>query len=322
MTRCRPARLPTICPPAILFQIPILSGFPSRQRLCVATSYVVDDKDRSLNLVSRWRKTKAVEFNLPRAGRTEMPKTSVSNNKTAVERKRVEALLFPIAAFLRAGGWKKRDIERIFSFVYDKQATPKRVRRIEYIKYASHYEAIVSRWIHDKQFIDSRGKPGILPYRGVNSFSTLVKKVNPKANPHAILSVFKRYNTVRRVNRNRYELATPYFVVTNKRSIAFEPLAHFLSEASATLARILNRSNRSRGVESFWRMVDNTNLSEAAAKRFTVYVRERSQAFLEEMDDWLEVNSQSNANKPRQKVHRVGLGLFSIYSDFNDWRKK
>ena len=96
---------------------------------------------------------------------------------------------------------------------------------------------------------------------------------------------------MRRTRRKTYELLTPYFAVWTPRATAFEPFAHFLSEASTTLERMLIPDSAQTG-ESFWRMVESTNLSDAAARKFTRFVRKRSQTFLEEVDEWLEANER------------------------------
>jgi len=100
--------------------------------------------------------------------------------------------------------------------------------------------------------------------------------------------------------------------------MAYEPVADFLSDASSTLSNILRRSKRWRGPELFWQQTDNAGISEKNAKRFTAFAKERGLFFLEELDDWLEANSDggSHSKKPGPRpLRRVGLGMFSIYTD-------
>jgi hypothetical protein len=115
----------------------------------------------------------------------------------------------------------------------------------------------------------------------------------------------------------RLQLTRPFFFTSSEKSMAFEPMAYFLSDASATLSRILKRRHRrhhSRTPELFWRKVESTCVSEAVAKKFTIFTTERCLLFLEELDDWLQAHSPGETNGKR-KGRRVGLGLFSIYSD-------
>jgi hypothetical protein len=96
--------------------------------------------------------------------------------------------------------------------------------------------------------------------------------------------------------------------------MAYEPLAYFLGDASSTLSNILRRSKGWRGPDLFWQKTESARISEATAKRFTAFAKERGFVFLDELDEWLEANSDpSKAANSRQR--RVGLGIFSIYSD-------
>jgi hypothetical protein len=96
--------------------------------------------------------------------------------------------------------------------------------------------------------------------------------------------------------------------------MAYEPVAYFLSDASSTLSKILKRSKRWRGPDLFWQKTENVRISEATAKRFTSFAKERGLVFLDELDDWLEAHSKRKQTGRRQQ-RRVGLGIFSIYSD-------
>ena len=58
-------------------------------------------------------------------------------------------------------------------------------------------------------------------------------------------------------------------------------------------------------------------VSDAIAKKFAAFARERSFLFLEELDDWLEAHRIAPTDGIRKR-RRVGLGLFSIYSDYEN----
>jgi hypothetical protein len=65
--------------------------------------------------------------------------------------------------------------------------------------------------------------------------------------------------------------------------------------------------------------VETTGLSETTANKFIAFVRDRSLDFLEELDDWLEAHRGGESkNRGSRKFRRVGLGLFSIHSDFEE----
>lgn len=237
-----------------------------------------------------------------------------SSATTAIDRKRAESLLFPIAAFLRAGGLSKKECFSSFTAAYEKSVNAKPPRQMEHIGHPTAYADIVTLWTRDKEFLDGRGRPRSLSFRGRNEFADLVRKAAPGIDARKALRVLVAYGNVRRNRHAKNELARPFFFASSQTKMAFEPVAFFLSDASATLTRILRRRRDSRALELFWRKVESASISDADADRFNTFARERSMIFLEELDDWLEAHSREGRNR-KPNSRRVGLGLFSIYSD-------
>ena len=236
--------------------------------------------------------------------------------RTTIDRKRAQALLFPIAAFLLAGGLgRKKARESFESAIRAAERTIGR-RRIDHIGHPTYYADIVARWAHDKRFVDDKGRPRLLEMRGKHGFVSLVHGVSRTLEPESVLRVLTRYGNVRRTRARSYALVRPFFFTSTQTTMAFEPIAYFLADASSTLGRILKRTRRSRTPELFWRKVECTGLSEKSVKSFTAFATDRSLEFLEELDDWLEARRAVDIGKPGTEVfRRVGLGLFSIHSD-------
>jgi hypothetical protein len=233
--------------------------------------------------------------------------------KTTIDRKRAHSLLYPIAAFLHAGGLTKQKSLAVLSLAIDEIVKGDRDRQMEHIGHPTPYADVVAAWMRRKQFVDSSGRPRILPLSGPNGFAALVQKVSPGTKARTVLSVLMRYRNVRRAKDGRYELVRPFFYTNSDKTTAFEPIAYFLSDASATLSQILKRQQHIRYPERFWRKVESIDVSEAIARKFAAFARERSLLFLEELDDWLEAHRAAATNGVRKR-RRVGLGLFSIYS--------
>jgi hypothetical protein len=235
--------------------------------------------------------------------------------RTSIDRLRAEALLFPLAAFLSASGWSKSDAERSFSRAFDLSLDTQGARQIKHIGNPTPYADMVALWMRDRRFIDSSGRSRPLPLQGRISFTTLVRDVSSKVDPQAALSVLMHFKNVRRTGRGRYKLVSPFFRAYSAKSLAFEPMANFLSDASDTLGRILKRKARSRSADLFWRTAETSNLSEAGAKQFFTFSKERTLAFVNEIDEWLEAHRcGSTATTRKLKRRRIGLGVFSIFS--------
>jgi len=54
-------------------------------------------------------------------------------------------------------------------------------------------------------------------------------------------------------------------------------------------------------------------MSKPNAKKFVEFAKQRSLLFLFEMDDWLQAHASVKVFGSKKRI-RVGLGLFSIYS--------
>jgi hypothetical protein len=236
-------------------------------------------------------------------------------HKTQISFRRADALLFPIAALLRAGGLSKQSATQRLAAAFDRADNLSGTRRIEHIGRPALYNDIVARWRHDPRFLDSMGRPRGLSIKGKNQFSTLIREIDPGCDPRKAMTVLVRFGNVRRASNATYRLVRPLFFSGTDSALAFEPIAYFLSDASLTLGRILRRTRRTRSPELFWRTVECTGLSAESAREFVAFANERGQEFLEEVDDWLEARARrGTAPRRRQKLRRIGLGLFSIDS--------
>jgi hypothetical protein len=241
-------------------------------------------------------------------------KDRTSQVRTTIDTRRASSILFPIATFLHAGGMTNEAALAVFAAALKKVSNSNVGRRLEHIGHPTRYTDIVGMWMRNKRFIDRNGRPRVLPIEGRDGFRSLVKSVAWQADPATVLSVLMRYGNVKRKKTGTYELIRPFFYTSGHKSMAFEPVINFLSDVTSSLSKILKRSERWRGPDLFWTKTENARISEAAAKRFTAFARERGLVFLDELDDWLEANSDRKkaSSRPRR---RVGLGIFSIYSD-------
>jgi hypothetical protein len=238
-----------------------------------------------------------------------------TRQRTTIDPSQAESLLYPMAAFLSASGWDKKDAARSFSRAFDHFLDAPGARQFKHIGNPTPYADIIALWSRDRRFIDRAGRPRSLPLQGRVSFATLVREASPKTGVQTALSVLTHFRNIRKNSSGQYKLLSPLFLTSSAQSLAFEPMAYFLSDASHTLGRILKRKERSKSPELFWRKAENTNLSEAGAKKFSAFSMERTLAFVKEIDEWLDAHSRRDVtSSKRGKTRRVGLGVFSILS--------
>jgi hypothetical protein len=190
----------------------------------------------------------------------------------------------------------------------------KRELKIQHIGHYMGYQEIIALWIKDKRFISNTGHPRLLEETGKNSFATLVREISPNSDSGDALAIFLRYGNVRRTRTGKYKLVRRFFVSDIPGKIAFEPIAYFLTDASTTARHLLRRNENSRGPSHYWRKAETTELSDAHARKFSLFAKERSITFLEELDDWLDAHKNEGRRKLKKR-RRVGVGVFSVYSD-------
>src|SRR6266508_3698157 len=103
--------------------------------------------------------------------------TGSINRKVLIDSKRAESLLFPIVVLLRMSGLTKEAIENCLSLVYTRASRSIKGRKIKRIGHSTRYTDVVSRWIHDKRFLDAKGQPRTLKLHGKTGFVALVRGV-------------------------------------------------------------------------------------------------------------------------------------------------
>lgn len=187
-------------------------------------------------------------------------------------------------------------------------------RQLEHIGTHTCYRDVIATWTRERKFLDSRGRPRPLRFSGTNGFAALVKSAGTRQDPKGMLNVLIRYKNVRRLSDGSVQLVSPLFRVSAGSRMAFEPITYFLGDATSTLTHTLRNTNAPTNLDLFWRSVQSIQVSRTNAKKFMEFAKERSLLFLEELDDWLQAHSSAKSRN-NKKQPRVGLGLFSIYSD-------
>lgn len=221
----------------------------------------------------------------------------------------LKRLLAPVAVLVRAGGVTPVAARRAFAEALQSVAKTSIPRRLEKIGYSTAYANIVTTWTRDPRFLDQHGRPRLLPIRGRNSFSSLVRVAAPGARVQDALDVLERYGNIDQTSHTGIRLIRTYFFAANDQALALEPMAYFLADAGSTFEKILARPPKSKAPKFFWRKVEVDSLSPKAAVQFQKFMQHRTLTFLEEVDDWLAAHATSSK---RRNAGRVGMGLFTF----------
>lgn len=241
-----------------------------------------------------------------------------SSEQALLNRRQAESILSSLAMFLCIGGMNTETAARSFKAAFKRARLKAKNLQVQHIGHPTHFADILTAWTKSQRYLDAMGRPAILPLKGKVSFASLLRESSPQANAKDVLAVFLRYGNVKRARNGKLLLVKPFFVSTTPQRMAFEPIAYFLSDASVTLRRILDHPKMIKGPAHFWRKVENAHLSNPAAKQFIEFAKERTLMYLEELDDWLEAH-KSNGTNGKAKRRRVGVGVFSVYSDIEPY---
>lgn len=238
----------------------------------------------------------------------------VNSRRTLISRTQAIALLYPIAAFFKSGGMNEQQALAALAAATKSIRRSEGRRDLEHIGTFTCYQDLIATWTREPRFLNSRGQPRLLKLSGVDGFAALVKSTGTRRDPTTLLNVLLRYRNVRRLSDGRVQLVSPIFRVSAGSRLAFEPSTIFLNDATSTLTYTLKNATSPKGPDLFWRNVHSLQVSKADARKFMQFAKERSLLFLEEMDDWLQAHASSRRRVSKRKL-RIGLGLFSIYSD-------
>lgn len=239
--------------------------------------------------------------------------TRTRRRATVIDRSRAVSLLHPIAAFFSSGGMSRAQSLAALTAAIDDVRKAEGKRKLEHIGGGTCYLDVIAAWTRQRRFLDSRGRPRSLPLSGSNGFAALVRSAAAGRNPEEVLRVLMRFRNVRRLSSGRFQLVSPLFRASAGRRMAFEPIACFLNDATSTLTHTLKNTSASASPDLFWRTVESIQMSKPNAKRFVEFAKQRSLLFLFEMDDWLQAHASPKVLGSKKRI-RVGLGLFSIYS--------
>jgi Family of unknown function (DUF6502) len=234
--------------------------------------------------------------------------------RTVINRKQAISLLYPIAAFFSSGGMNRAQALTALATAFDYIDRSDGKRPLEHIGTSTSYLDLIATWSRERKFLDSQGRPRPLPLSGSNGFAALVRSTGARQDPKELLGVLMRYRNVRRLRDGRVQLVSPLFLASAGSRIAFEPIAHFLSDASSTLTHILKNVSGSTSPDLFWRAVKSSDVSRANAAKFMEFAKKRSLLFLDELEDWLQAHGRTKLPSSKKQL-RVGLGLFSIYTN-------
>jgi hypothetical protein len=162
---------------------------------------------------------------------------------------------------------------------------------------------VISGWLNDPRFAHEEGNPRALPMDGSDdSFATLVKQYSGDIPTKAMLKLLESSNCVE-LTDGRVHLVRNAYVPGSDPEEIIRILGKDTSELINTIDHNLTTEDQSKW---FQRKVSNPRVSMDKLPEFKEYSRKRSQALLEDLDNWLSQHEAAND----ASSHYVSLGIF------------
>lgn len=168
---------------------------------------------------------------------------------------------------------------------------------------------VISGWTNDRRFSTANGVGKPLKLNGGDpSFATLVKDYSGDVPPKAMLKLLEASACVE-VNDGIVNLVRHAYVPGDDSEDILRIFGTDTSELMQTIDHNLTTAEAQR---RFQRKVSNARLHPEALAEFQTYASYRSQALLEELDNWLsqhEINSNENT-RDDANARYVSLGVY------------
>ncbi len=179
---------------------------------------------------------------------------------------------------------------------------------------------VISGWLNDPRFLDTTGEPRELAVDGEeNSFSALVKSYSGDIPTKAMLAELLRVHIVEQTSEGLLRLRQHAYIPSND---PVDKIRIFGSHVSELLSTIDHNLDPERDKEPFFqRRVSNDRLPASEVPRFRALAARRSQALLEELDQWLIEHEGENGAPEGEEDPRMSVGLGIFYFE-NEERER
>jgi Family of unknown function (DUF6502) len=169
---------------------------------------------------------------------------------------------------------------------------------------------VLTGWARDPGFRDPQDQPAVLhPQDGPASFAALVRRYSGDMPVRAVLDELVRVGAVRRRDDESLELVTAAYVPQAGQA---EKLGILGTDVADLIATIDHNLQHGADDPRFQRKVMYRNYPAAQVAAFRQLSAARSQALLEEFDQWLSAHADAapSAGPDASPPMRLGIGIF------------
>lgn len=168
---------------------------------------------------------------------------------------------------------------------------------------------LLSGWHQDREFLDSKGRPRLLPEQGEGpSFAELFSRYGGDMAMPTMIKELLKTGAMRRTDNGHFEALMRYY-----QPAAADP--ENLKFAVDRIHDVMQTMNNNVFVDEhstprFGGFAANDRIPVDVIPLFAEFLDKRGQEFLEEIDDWLTEHADTSGDSTTETA-RVGIGLFA-----------
>jgi hypothetical protein len=167
---------------------------------------------------------------------------------------------------------------------------------------------VISGWMNDPRFLSSEGVPRPLDMEGgEESFAALVKQFSGDIPTRAMFDLLQKSGCVEQLD-GKVVLVSHAYVPGNDPSDLIDILG---TDSNELMNTVIHNMSCDKSARRFQRKVSTGHLDTAHVDAFHKYASRRSQALLEELDNWL---SEHEADNEADSLY-VSLGIYFYRDD-------
>ncbi|MDH5485388.1 MAG: DUF6502 family protein [Gammaproteobacteria bacterium] len=207
-----------------------------------------------------------------------------------------------VSAVSAETGLSRKEVKRLHELVSDNTAANSQ-------KY-NRAIRVISGWMNDRRFVSAAGVPRVLPMEGAdNSFAALVKDYSGDIPTRAMFDLLEKSGCVEQLE-NKVSLISHAYVPGSDPIDIINILG---TDSHELMNTIEHNMNCTTGQRRFQRKVSNNQLAASHVDEFNHYASRRSQALLEDLDNWLSLH-ESQSDDDESCYVSLGIYLFQDQS--------
>ncbi len=181
-------------------------------------------------------------------------------------------------------------------------------------------QRVVQGWLSDKEFLDRKRKPKVLPIKGhKSSFVSLVKLYSGDITYGAVLEELNRSGVTSQPDENSVELVNPAYIPHEGDLDQVRILSMCVADLFGTAVSNIDAEPDGR---LFQRQVTYNLMDEKAAHDFKSYSKEKATDLIEDLNKYLSKKREKSGKKTQGESMRVGMGIYYLEETQNPSDKK